>query len=366
MRSARLSVAALLLLVAGCMLPRPIDTSAYSQRCEGPGPPPSGALLFLTTRLPDCRDPQANKMTWHRADRPMHGVWAANGPQFVAAGAWTRELEQQLATLKKTPILYIHGYNNDNGSALARAAAIRLAVGNDRTIVALTWPSYNSKSKYFWDEANAEWTVHEARALLGIFSRLKRKVVVVAHSMGNRVALDLVRSWPREHPGQALPIEQLIMAAPDVDRDWFVREFGSGMPLPITLYGSTHDQALSASWCSHGHARAGDLSSWVSGHDYASPYPYQGFAGISVVDTSAIAHGLIGHADFIESDEGGADLCRVVTNANTKPGREDVPGQGNLQRLVKDPAATDPCADFGRRAADYLAGNWPSKSDKVD
>lgn len=339
-------------LLSGCMLPRPVDNREYTASCESPGLPPAGSMLFLTTRLPDCRRADANRMTWLRGDQPMHGVWTINGPQFFTREQWISELKRQIGDGSRPPILFIHGFNNDNAAALSRAAAIRLAVGNDRPVIALTWPSHSSKRKYFWDETNADWTVQEGRALLSTLTKLSSGIVIVAHSMGNRVALDLVRSWPSPPTGQPSPIKLLIMASPDVDRAWFVRELGRGYPVPITLYGSTRDQALSASWRSHAYPRAGDLSRWVTGNDHAWPYTNSG--GIAVVDTSDIARGVTAHADFIESEEGAADLCRVILGDGTGPGRATL-GHPNMERLVKHPNATDRCATNGRVAAKSLS-----------
>ena len=349
MRLARsLSVAALVML-AGCMLPRPPDVAQYTKSCLVPGPPPPGSMLFLTTRLPDCRDSSGNKMSWHRGELARYGVWAANGPQFHDKKYWDAELDRQLAAYPETPILYIHGFNNDNGEALARAAAIRLAVGNNRPVIALTWPSYASKRKYFWDEANAEWTAHAARTLLEQFADRGREVVVVAHSMGNRIAIDLLRAWPRHE--RPVPIKQLIMASPDVDRSWFIQALQKGLPVPITLYGSTKDQPLSASWRSHGYARAGDLSLWVTGNDNGDPY--KGAKGVSVVDTSEVASGLLKHADFIESWQGAADLCRLITGEPIERGRLKM--TDNMAQLREHPEPGGNCIGFGTEAVSYLA-----------
>ncbi|HVF36733.1 MAG TPA: alpha/beta fold hydrolase [Sphingomicrobium sp.] len=291
-------------------------------------------------------------MTWHRSNESWKGVWNANGPQFFGNDHWDRELDRQLAAYPKTPIVYIHGFNNDNGEALARAAAIRLAVGNDRPVIALTWPSYASKRKYFWDEANAEWTTDEAHALLEHLAGRRSGVIIIAHSMGNRIALDLLRGWAsRTH--RPLPVQRLVMASPDVDRDWFIRLARRGFPVPVTLYASTRDQPLSASWRSHGHARAGDLSTWVTGNVNGDPYRHlRDVQSLDIVDTSDVAEGLLKHADFIESWQGAADLCRVVRGEHTAKGRAKM--TDNMERLLAKPDGTEPCTASGIAAAGYL------------
>ena len=343
MRIARYCLLFAGLLLSGCWLPRPGDPSLYTSNCRIDQTPQFDGLLFYSTRLPDCRKP-AVRMSWYRAgsSEGWQGLWAADRQQLLEPVSWTAELERQIGAPSngKESILYIHGFNNTHDEALKRAHAIRTAVGDGRAVVAFTWPSYASKRKYFWDEVNAEWTGAQAMVLLEQLARGDRKVIIVAHSMGNRVALDLVRSWPLRHPGRPIPIAQLVMASPDVDRGWFARQAEIGLPVPVTLYGSTYDQPLSASWRSHAYARAGDLSARVTGNDLQAPYPYRNAPGITVVDTSLVATGLLGHADFIESAQGAADLCRVITGVDPTKGRESIE-LPNMHRLRKNVELSD-------------------------
>lgn len=357
MRIARYCLLIVGISLSGCMLPRPIDSAAYTKSCSEDQAPRFPGLLFFTTRLPDCRK-SAIQMSWHRAEKDeiWQGLWASQSVQLLKQNAWSTELERQIAAAPTgaPTILYIHGFNNNHNEALERAQAIRTAIGGGRAVIALTWPSYASKRKYFWDEVNAEWTGGKALGLLERLTSKGRKVIIVAHSMGNRVALDLVRSWPLRHPGQPIPIEQLVMASPDVDRAWFARQAELGLSVPITLYGSTYDQPLSASWRSHGYARAGDLSAWVTGNDIAASYPYRNAANVTVVDTSRVATGMLKHSDFIESAEGAADLCRIVTNGDPMAGRTLI-GQPNLYQLKKGYAPDkDACVTGGQAAAAEL------------
>jgi esterase/lipase superfamily enzyme len=335
--------------LAGCMLPRPLDSQAYVARCEIDAEPPDEALLFVTLRLPDCRsDPFV--MTWHRGLRPMYGAKSGTAVRFYSPAKWDAALTRRLGA--KPALIYVHGYNNDNADALGRAEAISTAIAGSHEVVAITWPSYKRVTKYFWDEANAEWSFPEARRVFERITASPGRSILVAHSMGNRVALDMVQSWRSAHRPQPLPLERLIMASPDVDRASVIEQLSDGLGVPVTLYGSTRDQPLSASWRSHGYPRAGDFSSWVTGH--VNVYPFDGVGGVDVVDTSAVSHGALGHADFIESREGAADLCRVINRAPTDPGRQAVAGHPNAVALIRNPPAGDACAGQGEAAAESL------------
>lgn len=340
--------------LAGCMLPRPpADTAPYTEKCIQQPPLPAASYLFVTTRLPDCRAP-ARTVTEFRADRLMYGAWSTDGLHFYDGADWKQQVRQRIAAPAKAPILYIHGFNNSNLAAITRAAAIQKATG--REVIALTWPSYDKTLKYFWDESNMAWSMPEARSVFDDLSAMRSDLTIVAHSMGNHLALDMLRRWKLRNPGSPLPVRQLVMAAPDVDRDWFIKDGGRDLGIPVTLYGSTRDQPLIASWRSHGYARAGDLSKWVTGTD--NSFPYDELPEITVVDTSAVSRGL-GHADFIETSEGAADLCRTVNASpptSDLPGREKVEGHSNSWVLLKAAVPAGGCAELGAAAARIATG----------
>lgn len=345
--------------LGGCMLPRPpADPAPYVTNCIDPAPPPARSYLFVTTRLPDCRREQRS-LTPFRANVLSFGAWTPFGIHFYDAARWKQQVRARIEPPALAPVLYIHGFNNSNLAAITRAAAIRHATG--REVIVLTWPSYDKTVKYFWDEANMAWSMPQARAIFRELTAIRPDLTIIAHSMGNHLAIDMVRSWKAEHPNRPMPIRQLIMAAPDVDREWFITSAGPDLGVSVTLYASTRDQPLSASWRSHGYARAGDLSKWVTGTENA--YPYAGREWITVVDTSPVSGG-IGHADFIETHEGAADLCRVVNSPDASPelGRQKVAGQANSWSLVAEPDLTDPCSAAGKAGADIATGRWRRRS----
>jgi hypothetical protein len=343
--------------LAGCALPRPpADTAPYTRDCIFKAPLVEHSYLFATTRLPDCRT-AAHTVTPFRADGLSFGTFGTDGIHFYDPAQWKEQVRARIAT-GPAPILYIHGFNNSNLAAITRAAAIRHATG--REVIVLTWPSYDKTLKYFWDEANMGWSMPYARQLFADLTSIRPDLTIVAHSMGNHLALDMVRSWKIAHRDQKVPIERLIMAAPDVDRRWFIDTVAPELGVELTLYASTRDQPLSASWRSHGYARAGDLSKWVTGTGNA--YPYDKLPQVTVVDTSLVSAG-IGHADFIETSQGAADLCRIVNAPATDPaaGRRRDGAHSNSWLLLKLPAPADQCAEPGRYGASIATGKWRSR-----
>ena len=208
-------------LSAACQLPRPVIANDYTKLCvTSSAEPPANALLFVTLRLPDCRRPPAILMSAYRGTGPWYGaVDDQLRITFYDEKIWHSAAAARLrASTSHPPIVFIHGYNNDNRTALARALAIREVVGNDRPVIALTWPSYNRTSKYFWDEANAEWAMGTARNLIGkLGSPSSPKIHRYRAQHGSCVGLDSVKSFQGRDLNGPMPVERLIMASPDVD-----------------------------------------------------------------------------------------------------------------------------------------------------
>ena len=343
------------LLLAACHVPRPINASDYVANCQlSADSPDQAAILFVSLRLPDCRGGGRPDLTFFRADRPYFGsVDAQYRLKLHTEDAWRAGLASQLGATTGAPIIYVHGYKSDQNAALSRSFAIRAAAPAPAPVVAITWPSYNSKLKYFWDEANAEWALVHARQLIRSLASSDRKPVVIAHSMGNRIALDALKSL-RGESGEA-PVAHIVMAAPDVDRDALAVDLrrAGGPGADITIYASAADQALASSWRSHGSARAGDLSRLFNTSDLAPPY-FDNIARVEVVDLTAVRAEFWGHATFIETKAGAADLCRVLLSKDAPDvARDPVPNTSNYFRLRPDDLE-DRCANKAAEALHAL------------
>jgi esterase/lipase superfamily enzyme len=102
---------------------------------------------------------------------------------------------------------------------------------------------------------------------------------VLAHRMGNFVTVDALSNYASTK--NLVTIAQLIMAAPDIDRDMFVQHIPelAKVAKGLTLYASANDKAL-------------QLSKFVAGNiPRACDVPKTGpvvLASLSTIDVSAI------------------------------------------------------------------------------
>lgn len=157
-------------------------------------------------------------------------------------------------------VVYIHGYSIDFERSCKRSAIFQRALGLDDRLLLFSWPADGNMLKYTWDESDLVWSVTYFTSILDeIVKRAeKRKVDVVAHSLGARGAVQaLVRMAYRK---TAEPIiNELILIAPDIDTEIFRQE----LPLlqkavnRITVYVSHNDKPLKLSHEVHGYPRLG-------------------------------------------------------------------------------------------------------------
>lgn len=355
MRFGRLAILILSAVPAGCLLPRPQQHTADIGTCAiSDQPPAAESQLFLSLRLVRCRP--AMEFENLRAPEPIYGATLGGHSTRYTEQAWLSAFKARSSNAD--PILFIHGYNTSQTTALDRARKVEALTRGSRLVVALTWPSYAKMMPYTWDEANNEWARAHLHAVVAKLAE-DRRLTLVAHSMGNRIALDLVAALNAE-PRAQKGIASVVMAAPDVDRESLdsLLRTAPFLAVPITIYGSTRDQALSASWRAHGYPRAGDLSDWVTGQRRA--YPYWRMDKVEVIDTSFVGRGVVGHDSFVTAPEVEADLCRVLIGAPTQPGRDALQQGANHYKLHKG-LADDACGRHVRLFDQKRAGPAAAK-----
>lgn len=358
-------------LLAGCVQTPPLGYDVLAARCPAltaAGPvEASRPIYFVGSNLPDCRGPVPLLTVGRGTPMPYGSPTPYGGPvrygvataptapkqkqpdlALVAADAWHARLAKDLAASGGRLLFFVHGYNNSPFAALERADLIAAAAHFDGPVVAFVWPSQASLTKYTWDEENARWTQPYADALLADLAGSARDVLLVSHSMGNRIAIDALRALERSSPEVARRIHTMVLADPDIDREMFDRDIAGSLVAPgrsITLYASDHDLPLRSSGVVHGAFRVGDLrcGTKVKGaRCYAAPVK-----GMDIVDLSDVSATLLGHADFVEGPAGNADLCRVLNGK--APRARDPVAKGDAYLLTAAAATREDCPEGKKR-----------------
>jgi esterase/lipase superfamily enzyme len=148
-------------------------------------------------------------------------------------------------------LLFIHGYNNRFADAVFRFAQIAHDSGAPSVPVLFTWPSRAKALAYGYDRESATYSRDALelaiRALVAEPS--VREIDVLAHSMGNWVALESLRQIAIRDGRLPAKVKNVMLAAPDVDVDVFGMQIARmGEPRPrFTLFASQDDKALAFS-----------------------------------------------------------------------------------------------------------------------
>jgi pimeloyl-ACP methyl ester carboxylesterase len=384
-RAAALVLAALTL--PGCAVQYgKVPHSAYvaSPRCMPTGTeaaPDAAALplFFVTSRLPDCRR-DAVQMLSHRGDRVRFGRFA--GPMKVdgktpvplalmADTLWWQELAAAGAPAKGRVLLYVHGYRESFASVARDTAQIGRMTGFDGPVIAYSWPSQGKAIAYATDETNMYWDQLNFQRFLKTLAEQPwaTDITIVSHSLGARLVLPAIEHVDDSTDAKdARNISNIILQAPDIDREDFEREVKNQLLTEskimrdrrIHIYVSVSDRALAISRQVHGYPRLGSPYCFNPDDPTALRLPdlrprcYPGTggifdrpdrAGLVIIDTTDVTRGTSGHSNFLQSAEACRDFIAVVGGAMTGPRRTPVPGLAHVFRLTDNPTEPKPDHD---------------------
>jgi esterase/lipase superfamily enzyme len=224
--------------------------------------------------------------------------------QPIAAATFTNALlAEAQRSRSRSIVIYIHGYNQGFDDGVRDAAQFQYETGLDAAFLAYSWPSAHDLLKYAVDEdsnsASASNFVQFLSPLKAAAARARVRIMIVAHSMGNRIA---VRGFEMLPNG----VDAAVMAAPDV----YSREMTNGLALVrkgvkrVTIYASKTDQALLLSNVFHQDYRVGLFEN--------DPFIA---TGMDTIDATTVDTSMLGHSYFIESEVVAADIAQFLSGA---------------------------------------------------
>lgn len=252
--------------------------------------------------------------------------------------ALIRDRLQASRSFQDQALVFVHGYNNRFDDALFRTAQIAYDLKYDGAPFLYSWPSGAGIAGYPYDRESAQQAEpYFKQFLLMVLKETGAKnVSIIAHSMGNQLLLQVLRNLDRNDPEMAR-INQIILAAPDVDRDSFeflatqIRGVGHG----ITMYASSNDVALGISRrFAGGVPRAGDVPAGVG------PIVV---GGVDTIDVSALSteYLALNHSSYAEKTGLLKDI-ELVLRTGVRPPEIRLPllerikgGQGDYWRYPK-------------------------------
>jgi esterase/lipase superfamily enzyme/Tfp pilus assembly protein PilF len=236
-----------------------------------PKPLPQGGL-----GQQEFSDPQASRKsrqiddTTEMARLTIRQIELTDDRQLVDLA---RDKVMKARAFQQHVFVFVHGFNVSFENALRRTAQIAYDMDFDSAPFLFTWPSRASLWGYGYDRDSADLAAdHLMEFLERVVAQTKAtKIDLIAHSMGNVVLLNALEKIKLSAgSGARLNVGEIILHAPDVDRDRFsqlvtkIRDIGTG----ITLYSSASDRALGVSrWLVGLTPRAGGTNVVVRGID---------------------------------------------------------------------------------------------------
>jgi esterase/lipase superfamily enzyme len=220
-------------------------------------------------------------------------------------------------SFKDHALIFVHGFNTSFEHALFRTAQIAYDIKFDGAPFLYSWPSKGALSSqdYSYDRESAGQAEPYLLQFLETVARETgaTSVSIIAHSMGSQLLLPVLRDLKRATP-PGVAISQVILAAPDVDRDAFeniAREV-IGVSRGMTMLAASNDRALGISrrfW--GGVPRAGDV-------------PANGpivLAGVDTIDVTAISTVLfaLNHSGYAEKTALLQDIQMLIQTGERPP-----------------------------------------------
>ena len=245
---------------------------------------------------------------------PKNGVTVYSSEvDFLAA---TKKHIANAGDFKDHAFIFVHGFYVTFDNALYRTAQISYDLSPDGkpfgTAFLYSWPSAGDATSYLYDQDSANFaSLHLQSFIKTVVDKTGVKNVhIIAHSMGNVALIGALQELARTET--KAKINQIILAAPDVDKQQFetiiqsVEKVAKG----ITLYASQGDNALAlARKARRGLPRAGET--------LLPPGPAV-VTGIDTIDVSAINTDVWswGHDTYADSKELLSDIGTIFTKGD--------------------------------------------------
>lgn len=262
------------------------------------------AFVDITVSIP--ADRKIGDVAWPKRlpSNPATDFATLNAEELTkdAAKAWLN------ATVRKSPdrsvLVFIHGFNNRFENSVYRFAQIVHDSGVKSAPILVTWPSRGSLLAYGYDRESTNYTRNTLEALFQYLAADPevKEVSILAHSMGNWLALEGLRQMAIRNDGLPAKFKNVMLAAPDVDVDVFrsqIEDMGEHRPR-FTLFVSADDRALAFSrriW--------GDVPRLGSIDPELAPYKEEMETNkITVIDLTKVKAGDgLHHSKFAESPQ---------------------------------------------------------------
>ena len=234
----------------------------------------------------------AGLQLWQQDEDPKKHFIIVNLKQ-LEQNEFCRLAQEQISCAERfenSAFLFIHGFNVTFENALFRAAQMAHDLNFDGPAFVYSWPAVGSAANYLTDMDSAALAAPHLDKFIDMILKHTdvEKLHLVVHSMGNAALAKLMQSTGTKlSERQGKSIDQLILAAPDIDIGVFnqVAQHFTQHSNGVTLYACSTDKALLMSKkIRNDYPRAGDVPA-----DGPAVFPDIDTIDVSAVGTSFFA-----------------------------------------------------------------------------
>ncbi|WP_349431231.1 alpha/beta hydrolase [Methylomarinum sp. Ch1-1] len=244
-------------------------------------------------------------------------------------------LRRRLTAIKnKEVIVFVHGFNTDFNEAALSMAELWHFTGRLGLPLFYSWPAASGGPfGYFTDRESGEFSIYHLKETLRILAAVPEleRIHIIAHSRGTDITTSALRELVIEvraaghDPRTVLKIENLILAAPDLDFDvvrqrLMAEKFGPAIG-QITVYMNPSDEALGISQLLMSGLRFGKLA-----HNNLEPIDRKIFSrmrNVNFIDVEGISS-FIGHGYYRKHPGVLSDIA-IVIRERLRPGEKGRP-----------------------------------------
>lgn len=215
-------------------------------------------------------------------------------------------------------LVFVHGFNVSFEDSILRTAQITYDLRKVPNLVpiAYTWPSQGSPSLFGYTKDENSASVSTGN-FADFIENLTLKthadnVYILAHSMGTRVATGGVREVLIRNPAMKGRFTELILAAPDLDKDLFAQyaKVLASYQQPTTVYFSSKDKAMLFSTVVNGPGRLGKGGYICDGIDF--------------IDATKVDPGFLGHSYYGDNRMMLVDIAELVSQHKSAADRMSI------------------------------------------
>lgn len=208
-------------------------------------------LMNVMVSLPPDR--MLGEISYGRANPdPGKDFVLAQMTRFDTSSAFRTALSRDIAKSRtdeeRDVTIFVHGFNSSFTDAVFRMAQLAVDTNLGGPVVTYAWPSRANPLGYEYDSESALFARDGLAQLLEqVKAAGARRIVLIGHSMGGRLVLEVLRQMEIAEPGwSARSLEGILLMSPDVNVDVFRSQTAhfETWPEPFIIFISQRDHLL--------------------------------------------------------------------------------------------------------------------------